>query len=389
MKIYRLMIVLLLTLLHTTVIRAQTELHCLGFEFDPQPVATLPGRLVYMPGNVPERGFRVLDGTNFEWQAFDNQYLTISPNGRWLIRENAPVAVGSDRFEEFWMHDLEGVLPPRLLMTTAFHSIADAEWLNDQTLLIRWGGVEYRDALKRYVIIRPFEEPVQYFELATYINDWYIVSWSPNMRYWLLRKPGEYAIYDMENDQSELLSTLIEFPPVNLLPQWASDSRLAYIGRTRIDETARTFIAQNYEEIFVADIPTGIVTQLTDFEDAYGTVDITRQISWSPDGRYLAFKLSRFDGDEKLWDETQFPLGTTPPGAVLYALTVETKRSFPFVSPPLTATRSIFSGRRIVGISRSNMRVILLSSTLRPGLSALFRKILFRLWIGNKYLYRL
>lgn len=287
----RLMVILSIIIMSSNYIgHGQNESFCADYHFDPRPIDNLPGTMVirdnglHLLNFIDTRVIRQQIPTEFGYQALSN-------DGRWVITSTI---VRNESLEpiqtEFWMYDMVGNEEPLLLLVEPgpVHT-SRVNWTTDHRLIIQWGGPfsDYR----RTVRIDPFAIPIEYLELETFLDDWYIWSYSPDNQHLLIWREFQYSVYDIQTrTQSTSFRTVSD-----LVPQWSSDGRLAYPARTGIDENARSEVYDNYQEIFVYDVSEGTQRQISNIEDEYGVVSIARQFTWSPDGRYIGFKMTRFD----------------------------------------------------------------------------------------------
>jgi hypothetical protein len=154
------------------------------------------------------------------------------------------------------------------------------------------------------------------------LDDYDSYSIQPGGYHGLRLEPGtgEWPLLELVDLTSGLLHPLAEARPYLSGAYWSPDgSQLAYIGQGAWDDT----LNRRGAELFVIAPGQSEAVQVTDLTAAYGAVRITGEIesgavSWSPDGRYLAFWVMEIIGPDPAANVGQ---------AVVHVLDLQTGRT--------------------------------------------------------------
>lgn len=298
-------------------VEGQPELHCPNFQLQFQPPPALSGIIVYQSKedvlNRTSR-FRMMDGTSLESVPFpvpEAGYEGLSPDGNWLLVSGQ--LDDTDENHQLWLYSIDGQRKVKALSTSP-RTYSGIYWLDEKDILLAWykqtpdGGVDtaiLEPGLGSTYVTRPWID----FGADVFR------SYSPPQGLALLFSLEEfrYFVYDVdEKTKMPLLGTDLLPRPIPARPEWSPDGRLAYVLPTDFDERTESY----YEEIFVADYVDASVIQVSNFAQELGVVAIRDEMSWSPDGKYLAFRMARV---EKPSDAIN-----AVPKSALYVFNIET-----------------------------------------------------------------
>lgn len=110
-------------------------------------------------------------------------------------------------------------------------------------------------------------------------------SWSPDGKKiaFLIDKPARQGLYVIDLSNHNSIIRLSDMPPYGSQPAWSPDSKLvAFVSGTRVSK----YIGNGYYEgriiggTYIIDIESRLIKKY---------MDSGSEISWSPDGRYLAY----------------------------------------------------------------------------------------------------
>lgn len=342
--ILSIVVALVLSSLH--IAWAQTELHCPDFEFQPHQVASLPGTIIYQNlEHLREDGasFSIISGETLQSTSFwfpEQHYRGLSPDGQWILtsKRSQPWEAGSGVDYELWLHHV-GREQPSILLITAPPRTLHAHWLNNERIMLLWRSSRYETADGQ--IIYPFEDPVVFTPLPLQwdrIDDWIIVSYSPDLRRALLfhEEQFEYGIFDTASETIMPLPDTVDPEPLSYAGPlaWLPDGRLSYVLPIEHDPEEYKY----YGELYITDFTSDTPTQISNFADEFGNVQVDFPMIWSPDGRKLAFRMGLFDKPREerraLLENTAFPMNTSRPHAALYVLDITTGTTTPLCVIP-------------------------------------------------------
>ncbi len=236
-------------------------------------------------------------------------YFAASPEHNWI-------AYNSGEINELVV---EGVNHKDTKFIPGKEDWAYAEWLNEKQLIVDLIQEEDNfDTVSKFLVLNPFTNE-RYFLDANYPEIfydywWRIIEYNGNLDQVVylqgdISGPFYYTLWDIPNKKT--IVQLNANGDLHVFPRWSSDGS-QFVMALSLSLEKGDF--PSYEIFQVS--REGRITQLTHLSDYYPWVYV-RDLSWSPNNRYIAFWYSH-------WSEDEEPFFGTPGDRYLGVLDLNT-----------------------------------------------------------------